>query len=211
MHIIKSVLDFLLHLDVHLGEIISLYGIATYAILFGVIFVETGLVFLPFLPGDSLLFATGGFAARGSLNVLVLLVIFFLAAIAGDTTNYWIGRFLGSKIVASKKFHVYEKYFIRTQEFFQKHGGKAVILGRFVPVIRSFTPFVSGIGKMPYGRFLFFSVTGAALWAPGCVLAGYYFGNIPIIKNNFTLFVLGIIIVSLIPVAIQLIRVKLKK
>jgi membrane-associated protein len=211
MNIILSFLDFILHLDVHLGQIISTYGIEIYIILFVVIFVETGLVFIPFLPGDSLLFVAGAFAALGSLNVFVLLVLLILAAVAGDTANYWIGHFLGRKIIASKKFHVDKRYLARTQEFFQKHGGKTIILARFVPIIRTFAPFVAGIGKMQYGRFISFNVIGAVLWVSTMILAGYYFGNIPIVKNNFTLFIIGIVIVSLVPTVIQLVRGRIRR
>jgi membrane-associated protein len=211
MNIIASIIDFLLNLNIHLGEIISTYGTATYIILFIVVFVETGLVFLPFLPGDSLLFVAGAFAALGSLNIFVLMAVLMVAAIAGDTVNYWIGRFLGKKIIASKKFHVYQKFLVKTQEFFKKHGGKTIVLARFVPVIRTFTPFVAGIGNMHYGRFLAFNIIGAILWVFICTLAGYFFGNIPIVKDNFSLFVGGIVVVSLIPVVIQFIRERIKK
>jgi membrane-associated protein len=209
MSIIKSILDFLLHLDVHLGQIIGTYGIATYAILFAIIFVETGLVFMPFLPGDSLLFVAGAFAALGSLNIFVLLFLLTLAAIAGDTANYWIGHFSGEKIIASKKFPINEKHLAKTHEFFQKHGGKTIILARFVPVIRTFAPFVAGIGKMQYGRFLSYNVIGAVLWVAVGTLAGYFFGNIPIVKNNFTLFIMAVVIISLLPILAQIIRTKL--
>jgi membrane-associated protein len=211
MSIIGSILDFLLHLNVHLGEIISSYGTATYIILFIVVFVETGLVFLPFLPGDSLLFVAGAFAALGSLNVFILMAVLMLAAIAGDTVNYWIGHFLGKKIVSGKNFGVYQKGMIKTQEFFKKYGGATIVLARFVPYVRTFTPFVAGIGNMRYAKFLFFNIIGAVLWVIACTLAGYFFGNIPIVKDNFSLFVGGIVVVSLIPVVVQFIRGKIKK
>jgi membrane-associated protein len=211
MDIIKSALDFFLHLDVHLGQIIATYGIATYAILFVVIFVETGLVFMPFLPGDSLLFVAGAFAALGSLNIFVLLILLMLAAIAGDTVNYWIGRFLGERIITNKKFPINEQHLAKTHEFFQKHGGKTIILARFVPIIRTFAPFVAGMGKMKYGGFLSYNVIGAVSWVGLGTVAGYFFGNVPVIKNNFTLFILAIVIVSLIPVLFPLIRAKFRK
>ncbi|RJO61686.1 MAG: DedA family protein [Dehalococcoidia bacterium] len=211
MDIIKSVLDFILHLDVHLGQIIATYGIATYAILFVVIFVETGLVFMPFLPGDSLLFVAGAFAALGSLNIFVLLILLMLAAIAGDTVNYWIGRFWGEKIITNKKFPINEQHLAKTHEFFQKHGGKTIILARFVPIIRTFAPFVAGMGKMKYVRFLSYNVIGAVSWVGLGTVAGYFFGNVPIIKNNFTFFILAVVIVSLIPVIFPLIRAKFRK
>jgi membrane-associated protein len=211
MNIFASIMDFLLHINVHLGEIISSYGTLTYVILFLVVFVETGLVFLPFLPGDSLLFVAGAFAALGSLNVFILMAVLMLAAIAGDTVNYWIGHFLGKKIVASTKFTVYQKGMIKTQEFFKKRGGATITLARFVPYVRTFTPFVAGIGYMPYPKFLFFNILGAVLWVIVCTLAGYFFGNIPIVKDNFSLFVGGIVAISLVPVVIQLIRERNKK
>lgn len=211
MSVIKSIIDFVLHLDVHLGDIISNYGVATYAILFAVIFVETGLVFVPFLPGDSLLFVAGAFAALGSLNVFVLLLLLMLAAIAGDTANYWIGHFSGRKIIASKKFPINEKNLVRTQEFFQKHGGKTIIIARFIPIIRTFAPFVAGVGKMHYTRFLFYNVIGAVSWVAVGTLAGYFFGNIPVIKNNFSLFILAVVAVSLFPIIFEIVRARRKQ
>jgi membrane-associated protein len=211
MNIIKSIVDFILHLDVHMGQIIGTYGIATYAILFAVIFVETGFVFLPFLPGDSLLFVAGAFAAKGSLNIFVLLVLLILAAIAGDTANYWIGHFAGDKILSSKRFPVNQGHLTKTHAFFQKHGGKTIILARFVPIVRTFAPFVAGLGKMQYGRFLSYNIIGAVCWVAIGTIAGYYCGNIPFIKNNFTLFVLAIVIISILPVVIEIIRAKIRK
>ena len=211
MNIIEYMVDIILHLDVHLGQIISAYGIATYSILFTVIFAETGLVVAPFLPGDSLLFVAGAFAALGSLNIFVLLVLLILAAIAGDTANYWIGHFSGDKMVTFHKFPVNEKHLGKTQEYFQKHGGKTIILARFIPIIRTYAPFVAGAGRMHYGKFLYFNVIGAVLWITLCTLAGYFFGNIPIVKNNFTLVILAVILISLIPILIQLIREKFRR
>jgi membrane-associated protein len=206
MNIITYFFDFLIHLDVHLGEMISSYGMLTYAILFLIIFVETGLVFVPFLPGDSLLFVAGAFAALGSLNVFVLLIILMLAAILGDTANYWIGRFLGEKITSNPRMPINKNHLEKTRQFFQKHGGKTIIMARFVPVIRTFAPFVAGAGRMSYGWFLFYNVTGGVMWVAVGVLAGYFFGSVPLIKNNFTVFILGIIVVSLIPVFITILR-----
>jgi membrane-associated protein len=211
MSVIKSILDFILHLDVHLGEIISTYGVVTYAILFGVIFVETGLVFVPFLPGDSLLFVAGAFAALGSLNVFVLLLLLMVAAIAGDTANYWIGHFSGRKIIASKRFPINENNLVRTQEFFKKHGGKTIIIARFIPIIRTFAPFVAGVGKMHYPRFLFYNVIGGVSWVAVGTLAGYFFGNIPFIKNNFSFFILAVVAISFIPIFYEIIRARRKK
>jgi membrane-associated protein len=211
MGVITTVIDFILHLDAHLGQIISTYGMATYAILFTVIFVETGLVFFPFLPGDSLLFVAGAFAALGSLNIWILLVLLMVAAIAGDTANYWIGHFLGEKIIANKRIPINEKHLAKTHEFFAKHGGKTIIIARFVPVVRTFAPFVAGIGKMNYFRFITYNVIGAVSWVSVGIVAGYFFGNIPFIKNNFTFFILGIILLSIIPVLFPVIWGKMKK
>lgn len=200
------IIDFILHLDVHLGQIISTYGIVTYAILFIIIFVETGLVITPFLPGDSLLFVAGAFAALGSLNVLILLVSLALAAILGDTANYWIGHFLGKKAVASHRLLVNEKHIAQTEQFFQRHGGKTIILARFVPVIRTFAPFLASTGRMQYGKFISYNIIGGILWTALGILAGYFFGNVPFVKNNFSLFVLGIVAVSLIPIILYFVR-----
>jgi membrane-associated protein len=211
MSVITSIIDFILHLDAHLGQIISTYGTATYVILFAVIFIETGLVFFPFLPGDSLLFVAGAFAALGSLNIWILLALLMVAAIAGDTVNYWIGHFLGEKIIASKKIPINEKHLARTHEFFNKHGGKTIIIARFVPVVRTFAPFIAGIGKMNYYRFISYNVIGAVSWVSVGTVAGYFFGNIPLIKNNFTFFIIGVILVSFIPILFPIIRSRLKK
>jgi len=211
MNVIEKIIDFFLHLDVHLGEIISTYGAATYAILFAVIFLETGLVVTPFLPGDSLLFVAGAFASLGSMNVFLLLLMLSLAAVLGDTTNYWIGRYLGEKAFTSKRLRINQKYLLETHSFFNRHGGKTIILARFVPIIRTFAPFVAGVGRMHYGKFLLYNVVGGVAWVFAGVLAGYFFGNIPIVKNNFSLFVIGIVLVSLIPIAISLLKNRAKK
>jgi membrane-associated protein len=200
------IIDFILHLDVHLGQIISTYGIVTYAILFIIIFVETGLVITPFLPGDSLLFVAGAFAALGALNVLILLVLLALAAILGDTANYWIGHSLGKKAVASHRLLVNEKHIAKTEQFFQRHGGKTIILARFVPVIRTFAPFLAGTGRMQYGKFISYNIIGGILWTALGILAGYFFGNVPFVKNNLSLFILGIVVVSLIPIILYFVR-----
>ncbi len=204
--VIKSIIDFILHLDIHLGQIISLYGIATYAILFAVIFVETGLVFFPFLPGDSLLFAAGAFAAIGSLNVLSLLVLLILAAVLGDTVNYWVGHFIGDKILANPRMPIKNEHLDRTNEFFKKHGGKTIILARFVPVVRTFAPFVAGAGKMHYGKFISYNVIGGTLWVVVATMAGYFFGNISFVRDNFSIVVIGIVVISLVPILIEIWR-----
>ena len=206
MSLLSFFVDFIVHLDVHLGEMISTYGAVAYAILFLIIFVETGLVFVPFLPGDSLLFVAGAFAALGSLNLFYLLILLAIAAVLGDTCNYWIGRFLGEKITSSTRLPVKKKHLEATHRFFEKHGGKTILLARFVPVIRTFAPFVAGAGRMSYGRFLFYNVTGGVLWVAIGTVAGYFFGGIPIIKNNFTVFILGIVVVSFIPIIVGAIK-----
>jgi membrane-associated protein len=206
VNIVAYFVDFVLHLDIHLGEMIDTYGVVTYAILFGIIFVETGLVFVPFLPGDSLLFVAGAFAALGSLNVVLLLVLLMLAAILGDTANYWIGHAFGERMVANPKMPINEKHLEKTRRFFDKHGGKTIVLARFIPFIRTFAPFVAGAGRMNYGRFLLYNVTGGILWVALGVVAGYFFGSVPIIKNNFSLFILGVVALSFVPVLISLLR-----
>jgi len=211
MEIIKFLIDFILHLDVHLGQIISTYGLATYGILFLIIFVETGVVFFPFLPGDSLLFASGAFAALGSLNILGLLFLLAIAAVLGDTVNYWIGRFFGEKLVANPRIPINEGHIKKTEEFFQKYGGKAIILARFVPIVRTFAPFVAGAGQMTYSRFILFNVVGGISWVLIATLAGYFLGNIPFVKENFSIVVLIIVLISIVPMAIEFIKHKLKK
>ena len=190
----------------HLGEIISSYGALTYALLFAIIFVETGLVFVPFLPGDSLLFVAGAFAAAGSLNVFSLIILLAIAAILGDTCNYWIGHFFGEHILTNPRFHVSMSLLERTRRFFEKHGGKTIVMARFVPGVRTFAPFVAGAGSMSYGRFIAYNVAGGILWVILATVAGYFFGSVPIVKNNLTLFTLGIIAVSLLPVLFTLLR-----
>ena len=194
--------DFVLNIDVHLGAIIASYGIITYAILFGIIFVETGLVFVPFLPGDSLLFAAGAFAALGSLNLWLVLGLMMVAAVLGDTVNYWIGHFFGEQLVANPKVPIKREHVEETQRFFAKHGGKTIVLARFVPIVRTFAPFVAGIGKMKYTQFFSYNVIGGISWVFVATLAGYFFGNISFVKENFSLVVLGIVGVSVIPMLI---------
>lgn len=199
----KFLIDFILHLDVHLGQIIVAYGSLTYALLFLIIFVETGLVVTPFLPGDSLLFAVGAFAALGSLNIFMLLVLLMAAAILGDTANYWIGHFFGEKLVANPKVPIKKEHIERTQKFFDKHGGKTIILARFVPIVRTFAPFVAGIGKMHYGKFISFNIIGGIGWVLLVTLAGFFFGNIPVVKDNFSAVIIAIVLISIAPMIIQ--------
>jgi membrane-associated protein len=212
MELIKDFIDILLHLDKHLAGIIQQYGVWTYLILFLIIFCETGLVVTPILPGDSLLFATGAFAATGALDVVTILVLLTVAAILGDTVNYWIGSYIGPKAFQYEKSRLFKKeYLIRTHEFYEKHGGKTIIIARFMPIIRTFAPFVAGIGKMTYAKFLSYNIAGGILWIGLFVLGGYFFGNIPFVKKNFTLVILVIIILSILPGVIEFIRHKRKK
>ena len=199
MTLARDFIDIILHLDKYLSVIIQQYGIFTYVILFLIIFAETGLVVTPFLPGDSLLFAAGTFAAIGSLNVLLLFLILAVAAILGDTINYSIGKILGSK--AFKKYpKIFKKeYLDKTQKFYEKYGSKTIVLARFVPVVRTFAPFVAGAAKMSYLKFLIYNILGGILWVALFVFGGYFFGNMPIIKNNFSIVILIIIILSFVP------------
>jgi membrane-associated protein len=210
MNPILYLIDFVLHIDVHLGQIIASYGLATYIILFVIIFIETGLVFTPFLPGDSLLFAAGAFAALGSLNIVSILILLILAAILGDTCNYWIGHFFGEKLVANPKVPINKSHIEETQRFFDKHGGKTIILARFVPIVRTFAPFVAGIGRMSYKHFISYNVIGGVLWVSIASLAGYFFGNIPFVKENFSLIIIVVVLISVLPMAIP-VGIKLTK
>jgi membrane-associated protein len=199
MEILKSLLDFVLHLDKHLSPIIHEYGAWTYLLLFAIVFCETGLVVTPFLPGDSLLFAAGAFAANGSLSVWALAGSLIAAAILGDTANYWIGHFLGHRLLNSPRRIVKPEHIAYTHEFFEKYGGKTVIIARFVPIVRTFAPFVAGLGSMSYGRFMSYNVVGGTAWVLLCTFAGYWFGNLPFVQKNFSLVVLMIIVLSLLP------------
>ncbi len=209
MEIVRVIFDFIVHIDVHLGAIIASYGALTYAILFGIIFVETGLVFMPFLPGDSLLFAAGAFAALTSLNIWVLIPLLISAALLGDTSNYWIGHFFGKKLVDSPRVPLSDEHIEKTKGFFHKYGRKTIIIARFVPIVRTFTPFVAGIGRMGYWLFLSYSIAGAVLWVAVATMAGYFFGNIAFVRENFSLVVLGIVILSVMPMLISFIKHKL--
>jgi len=211
MEIIKFLFEFILHIDKHLGEIIKNYGTLTYFILFFIIFAETGFVFTPFLPGDSLLFAAGVFASLGSFNILILLSILILAAILGDTANYWIGHFFGEKIVTNPKIPINQEHIEKTNRFFEKHGGKTIILARFVPIVRTFAPFVAGAGQMNYGKFISYNIIGGILWVSIFTLSGFFFGNIPFIRNNFSLVVIAIILISLLPMIIEVVKHKKTK
>lgn len=209
MELIKYLIDFILHLDKHLVELVAQYGIWTYAILFLIIFCETGLVVTPFLPGDSLIFAVGALAAKEALNLYWVSGLMIVAAILGDTLNYWIGYKIGPKIFASDKSRwLNRQHLDRTHQFYEKYGGKTIIIARFMPIIRTFAPFVAGIGRMSYGRFIVYNIAGGILWIVLFIVAGYLFGNIPIVKRNFTLVIFGIIIVSVLPGVIEYLRAR---
>ncbi len=198
METIRFLIDLFLHLDTYLSQIISQYGTWTYAILFGVIFMETGFVVTPFLPGDSLLFAAGTFAALGALNIWVILGLLMAAAVLGDTVNYWIGHTLGDRAYNIK--WIKREYLDKTHAFFEKHGGKTIFLARFVPIVRTFAPFVAGIGKMSYGYFITYNLVGGVVWVLVFTLTGYLFGNIPFIKENFEFVILVILLISVVPI-----------
>ncbi|KAF0111286.1 MAG: hypothetical protein FD147_1037 [Chloroflexi bacterium] len=208
MDIIKFVIDFILHIDVHLTEIINSFGLWTYAILFVIIFIETGLVVTPFLPGDSLLFAAGALAAQSGspLNIFLLYILLVIAAIAGDTANYWIGRFVGPKVFSQKSRWFKKEYLDRTHAFYEKHGGKTIFLARFIPIIRTFAPFVAGVGKMRYGYFISYNVIGGIVWPAVFLFAGYFFGSNKIVQENFSLVVIAIILISVVPIFIEWIK-----
>ncbi len=196
-------LDFFLHFDQKLGPIIQTYGIGTYGLLFLIIFLETGLVITPFLPGDSLLFAAGIFAAKGFLNPIWLFLLLSAAAIIGDTVNYWIGYRIGKKVFERDRPLINEEYLKRTENFYQKHGKKTIILARFMPIVRTFAPFVAGVGRMPYAEFLTYNVIGGIVWIGLFVFGGYFFGNAPLVRDNFSLVVIAIIVISLIPAVVE--------
>ncbi len=210
---ILTVIDWFLHLDRYLGQIINDFGFWTYGILFVVIFIETGVVVMPFLPGDSLLFAAGAFAAIDSsgLNVILLFVMMAIAAIIGDTTNYWIGRKIGAKAFTGEVKWLKKEYFDRAHAFYEKHGGKTIFLARFVPIIRTFAPFVAGVAQMRYGYFISYNLFGGIVWTGLFLFAGYFFGNLPFVEQNFSTVILAIIFISLIPVIIEGIKGRKKK
>lgn len=196
--------DFFLHLDKYLGSIISTYGTLTYFILFAVIFCETGLVVTPFLPGDSLLFTVGTFSALGALDITTVSTLLVAAAIIGDNLNYWIGRYVGPKVFSKESSKLLnKKHLEKTKLFFEKYGTKAIIIARFMPIIRTFTPFIAGVGAMYYPKFLVFDIIGGLVWVLSFTLGGYFFGNIPVVKQNFTIVIMAIIIISVMPAAIE--------
>lgn len=207
MELLSAAVDLFLHLDEHLKVIIADFGVWTYLILFLVIFFETGIVVTPFLPGDSLLFAAGTMAAGGSFDVALLFVLLTAAAILGDTLNYHIGQFFGPRVFEQKKIRFLKKeHFDRTHEFYEKHGGKTIIIARFMPIVRTFAPFVAGVGSMTYGRFLSYNVIGGVAWIAIFIFGGFFFGSIPFVQNNFEMVILGIILISVLPALFELLR-----
>lgn len=210
MELLSSLIDFFLHIDKYLFDVVTDYRNWTYLILFGVIFIETGLVITPFLPGDSLLFAAGAIAALGILNIWFLIILLILAAFLGDSANYSIGKYFGKRIFEKNYRLIKKEYLTKTHEFYEKHGGKTIILARFVPIIRTFAPFVAGVGYLTYGRFIVYNLVGGILWVLLFVLAGYFFGHIPFVKNNFSVVVLAIIAISLLPMLIEYVKYKFK-
>jgi membrane-associated protein len=203
MDLILKIVDFVLHVDVYLNDIIARYGAWTLALLFVVIFMETGVVVTPFLPGDSLIFAAATFAARGALNPWVMFILISIAAVAGDTANYWIGHRVGARAYTGEVKWIKKEYMERTHIFFEKHGGKTIFLARFVPIIRTFAPFVAGVSQMPYGFFIRWNLIGGVTWVAIFTLLGYFFGNIPFIQRNFELVIIAIIVISLIPAVVE--------
>lgn len=209
MEHLGSVVDLFLHLDKHLAEVVQTYGAWAYSLLFAIIFCETGLVVTPVLPGDSLLFAAGAIAAAGDLNVHLLALLLIVAAVLGDTVNYHIGKYIGPKVFEMKNSRVFKReYLERTHRFYERHGGKTIILARFVPIVRTFAPFVAGVGEMSYFRFLSYNVVGGIAWVLLFVYGGYFFSELPVVKNNFTLVIFAIIIISVMPAVIEVVRAR---
>lgn len=209
MNLIMDILDFVLNLDDNLTELAKDYGVWTYVLLFGIIFCETGLVVTPFLPGDSMIFVIGALSANGELNLVAITLVLMLAAILGDTANYHIGKLLGPKIFHKENVRFLKKeYLVRTHEFYEKHGGKTIIIARFIPIIRTFAPFVAGMGNMTYWRFISYNIIGAVMWVAIFITGGYFFGNIPVVEENFTLVILAIIFISLLPGIVSFISSK---
>jgi len=212
MGFIQDFIDIVIHLDQHLYDLCSQYGAWVYAILFVIVFCETGLVVTPFLPGDSLLFAVGSLAAINALDLSTSILLMILAAVLGDTVNYWIGDYVGPRVFHKENSRFLNKeYLVRTHQFYEKHGGKTIIIARFLPIIRTFAPFVAGIGSMTYRRFLLFNVVGGALWVLLFVPAGYFFGSVPFVKNNFSIVIIALFLIPGIPTLVEIIRMQLRK
>lgn len=212
MEILQHFLDIILHLDRHLLDLCTAYGPWVYAILFLIIFCETGLVVTPFLPGDSLLFAVGSLAAIGALDLTLAMALLFAAAVLGDTVNYWIGDYIGPRVFDKQDSLFFKReYLVRTHRFYEKHGGKTIIIARFLPIIRTFAPFVAGIGSMTYRRFLAFNVVGAALWMGLLVPAGYFFGSMPFVKEHFSLVIIALVLIPGMPALVEVIRTQFSK
>jgi membrane-associated protein len=211
MEYIKTAFDFLLHIDRYLSVIIQDFGAWSYLILFVVIFIETGLVVTPFLPGDSLLFAAGAFAALGAFNPILLFVLMAIAAVAGDTANYWIGHKIGPRVFSGEVKFLKKEYLDKTQAFYDKHGGKTIFLARFIPIIRTFAPFVAGVGKMRYGYFISYNIIGGIVWTGLCTFVGYFFGNLPIVKENFSLVIVAIVVISVLPAVWEVAKAKIEE
>ncbi|MFN3308060.1 MAG: DedA family protein [Anaerolineales bacterium] len=210
METLLTLIDIFLHLDQYLSSVIQIYGDWTYLLLFLVIFMETGLVITPFLPGDSLIFAAGTFAGLGAMNVEVLYILLAAAAILGDTINYWIGHSIGPRAFSGRVRFLKKEYLQRTHEFYEKYGGKTIILARFVPIIRTFAPFVAGVGEMTYWKFISYNVFGGLLWVALFVFGGYFFGNLSIVRENFTLVVLAIILISILPGIVEYLKTRVR-
>lgn len=212
MEIVTNLVSIVLHIDDYLAVLMQTYGMAVYALLFIIVFIETGLVVTPFLPGDSLLFAAGALSTTGGMNIFLLFALLSLAAILGDTVNYWIGYYVGPKVFKEGKSRFFNREHLdRTHAFYEKYGAKVIILARFIPIIRTFAPFVAGIGKMNYGKFISYNIIGGIAWVGIFTFSGYYFGNLSVVKENFSLIILGIIIVSITPIVVELLKKRAKK
>jgi len=209
--ILQNLIDIFLHLDKNLALFIQSYGTFTYVLLFIIIFCETGLVITPFLPGDSLIFAAGALAASGMMNIVFLWIILSIAAILGDSLNYFIGSMIGPKVFHEKSRFLRKEYLDKTQKFYEKYGGKTIIFARFIPIVRTFAPFVAGIGKMKYKKFAVYNIIGGILWVTLFLLAGYFFGGLSFVKNNFSLVIIAIILISILPAIIEYLRCKYKE
>ena len=209
MELFATLWDFVVHLDAHLAAFVAEHGAWVYALLFAIVFTETGVVVMPFLPGDSLLFVVGALAAAGGMDITTVMTVLVAAALTGDNVNYWIGRWAGPKVFRAEESRWFSrKYLERTHAFYERHGGKAIVIARFVPIVRTYVPFVAGIGTMSYARFLGFSVVGALLWVVSLCQAGYWFGNIPLVKDNLGVVIVIIVAISVTPIAVEFLRAR---